>query len=92
MSDDVVVYASDDEIEGELYKAMLEEASIPVILKSTPGLMGRRTVFAGPHAMRVVLLVPAEEAEHAKELVASFREEAESGRLAADLEEPDEEE
>lgn len=36
MQDLVVVYASDDEIEGELYKDMLEEADILVILKSTP--------------------------------------------------------
>jgi len=93
MSDDmVVVYTSDDEIEGELYKDMLEEADIPVILNSTTGLMGQRTIFAGANPSKVALLVPAEDAERARELVLSFHEEAESGRLAEDLEEPDEEE
>ncbi|MHB0937360.1 MAG: putative signal transducing protein [Armatimonadota bacterium] len=93
MADDlVVVYVSDDEIEGQLYKGMLEEAEIPVIIKSTPGMMGQRTIFAGPSPSKVALLVPAEEAERARELVASFREEAESGRLMQNLEEPDEEE
>lgn len=54
--------------------------------------MGRRTIFAGPNPSRVVLLVHAEEAERARELVAAFREEAESGRLAQGLEGPGEEE
>jgi len=91
MPDDVVVYASDDEIEGYLYKAMLEEAGIPVIIKITPDMWGQRTVFAGPHQARVMLLVPASEEEHAKELVKAFSEEAESGRLAEEMEELDEE-
>jgi|GEM_PF-2445839 len=89
MPDDVVIYASDDEIEGHLYRAMLEEAGIPVNMKITPDMWGQRTVFAGPHQARVMLLVPAAEERHATELVQSFREEAESGRLAEELEEPD---
>jgi len=91
MSDDVVIYSSDDEIEGQLYKSLLEEAGIPVIIKVTPDMWGQRTIFAGAHQARVMLLVLAAEEERATELVTAFREEAESGRLAEEIEEPDEE-
>jgi hypothetical protein len=92
MPDDVVIYASDDEIEGHLYKTMLEEVGIPVNMKITPDMWGQRTVFTAMHQARVMLLVPAAEEAHAKELVAAFREEADSGKLAEEMEEPDEEE
>jgi len=91
MPDEVVVYTSDDEIEGQLYKEMLEEAGIPAIIKIIPDMWGQRTVFTGPHQARVMLLVSEEDEQQATAMVESFREEAESGRLAEELEEPDEE-
>ena len=83
----VTVYASDNDTEAHLYRAMLEEAGIPVVLQVTPDMWGQRTAWVGPALARVRLDVRAEDAREAIELIEAFRREADSGELAREAEE-----
>lgn len=88
--DQVCVYETNDEIEAEIYKSMLEEAGIAVNLQALPDMWGQRTVWAGPTRSRFCLLVSPQDAGEAARLVESFHEQAASGALAEELEDEEE--
>ena len=82
MSDELVtIYTSDNEIEAQLYQALLEEAGIPAMLQTLPDVWGQRGEIVGQPRARFRLLVHAENAGQAGELVEAFRAQAEAGEL-----------
>jgi hypothetical protein len=78
----VAVYDAYTEVEAVLYRSMLEEAGIDVVelpleVEWFEGVRQRN--------LHSRLLVSAEDAERARELIVAFHEEAQTGELSTEL-------
>jgi len=81
-SEDLVsVFDATDEVQSLLYRTMLEEAGIDVVERQLEIPWLETLKLQGLHSQ---LLVRRRDEARARELIASFHEEAESGELTVD--------